>query len=129
MPFETEWPGDSVAAPVCDPDDCEDALLDSLSGSWNRIDTRWDGVDPVPTTFAPRDWRGTATAVPTKSGGWRRRVGSIASIVARLWPRVLRERQFGRVRAAWRTIDDRTLKDIGMSRIEFEYAKDARQGS
>ena len=129
MRFETEWPGDNIAAPVRDTYDWEDASLDGLGGGWNRIDTRWDGVDPVATAFVPRDGRGTATAAPTRFGGWRRWVGSIASIVARLWPRVLRERQFGRVRAAWRTIDDRTLKDIGMSRIEFEYAKDARQGS
>ena len=129
MPFETEWPGDSVAAPVCDPDDCEDALLDSLSGSWNRIDTRWDGVDPVPTAFALREWRGTAIAAPTKFGVWRRRVGSIAAIVAGLWSGVLREREIRRIRAAWRTIDDRTLEDIGISRIEFEYARYARPGS
>ena len=126
MPFETEWPGDSVAAPVCDPDDCEDALLDSLSGSWNRIDTRWDGVDPVPTTFAPRDWRGTAIAAATRFGGWRQRVDSIAAIVTGLWSRVLREREIRRIRAAWRTIDDRTLEDIGISRIEFQYAQDPR---
>ena len=115
-----------LAAPVYYPRDWEDAFLDSLGGSWNRIDTRWDGVDPVPTAFAPRDWRGTATAAPTKFKGWRRRVGSIAAIVARLWSRVLREREIHRIRAAWRTIDDRTLKDIGISRIEFEYARDAR---
>ena len=129
MRFESEWPGDNVAPPVCDTYDREDALLDRLGCGSNRIDTRWDGVDPIPTALAPRDWHDTAVAAPTKFEGWRRRVGSIASIVARLWPRVLREREFGRVRAAWRTIDDRTLKDIGMSRIEFEYAKDARQGS
>jgi hypothetical protein len=129
MRFETEWPGDNVAAAVCDTFDCEGAFLDSLGGNWNLIDTRWDGVDPVATAFVPRDGRGTATAAPTRFGGWRRWVGSIASIVARLWPRVRGKREFGRIRAAWRTIDDRTLKDIGMSRIEFEYAKDARQGS
>jgi uncharacterized protein YjiS (DUF1127 family) len=126
MRFETEWPGDNVAAPVCDTFDWEDAFLDSLGGSWNLTDTRWDGVDPVLTAFAPRDWRGTATAAPTRFGGWRRWVGSIAAIVAGLWSRVLREREIRRFRAAWRTIDDRTLKDIGISRIEFEYARDAR---
>jgi len=126
MRFETEWPGDNVAAPGWDTYDWEDALLDSLGGSWNWIDTRWDGVDPVPIAFAPRDWRGTATAAPTKFGCWRRWVGSIAAIVAGMWSRVLREREIRRIRAAWRTIDDRTLKDIGISRIEFQYARDAR---
>jgi uncharacterized protein YjiS (DUF1127 family) len=124
MRSETEWP--DVAAPACGAYDWEDTFLDSLRGSWNRIGTLLDRVDPVPTAFAPRDWRGTATAAPTKFGGWRRRVGSIAAIVAGLWPRVLRESEIRRIRAAWRTIDDRTLKDIGISRIEFEYARDAR---
>jgi len=129
MRHETEWPGGNVAAPVCDTYDWEDTFLDSLGVSWNRIDHRWDGIDPVPIAFAPRDWRGTATAAPTKFGGWHRRVGSIAAIVAGLWSRVLREREIRRIRAAWRTIDDRTLKDIGISRIEFEYARGARPSS
>ena len=129
MRFETEWPGDNIAAPVRDTYDWEDASLDGLGGGWNRIDTRWDADDPVPIAFAPRDWRVTATGAPTRFGGWRRRVGSIAAIVAGLWSRVLREREIRRIRAAWRTIDDRTLEDIGISRIEFEYARDARPGS
>jgi uncharacterized protein YjiS (DUF1127 family) len=126
MRFETESPGDNVATPVCDTFDWEDAFLDSLGGSWNLIDTRWDGVDPVPTAFAPREWRGAATATPTRFEGWRRWVVSIAAIVAGLWSRVLREREIRRIRAAWRTMDDRTLKDIGISRIEFQYARDER---
>ena len=126
MLFETEWPGDNVAAAVCDTFDCEGAFLDSLGGNWNLIDTRWDGVDPVATAFVPRDGRGTATAAPTRFGGWRRWVGSIAAIVAGLWSRVLCEREIHRIRAAWRTIDDRTLEDIGISPIEFQYARDAR---
>jgi len=126
MRFETQWPGDNVAAAVCDTFDCERAFLDSLGGNWNLIDTRWDGVDPVPTAFALREWRGTAIAAPTKFGVWRRRVGSIAAIVAGLWSGVLREREIRRIRAAWRTIDDRTLEDIGISRIEFQYAQDPR---
>ena len=129
MRFETEWPGDNVAAPVCDTCDWEDQCLDSLGGSWNRIDPRWNGVDRVPTAFFPRDRRGTAIAAPTRFGGWRRRVGSIAAIAAGLWSRVLRERETHSIRAAWRTIDDRTLEDIGISRIEFEYARYARPGS
>ena len=129
MRSEIEWPGDNVVAPVYATYYREDACRDSLGDGWDRIGTRWAAVGPVATAFAPRDRRGTATATPTRFGGWRRWVGSIASIVARLWPRVRGKREFGRIRAAWRTIDDRTLKDIGMSRIEFEYAKDARQGS
>ena len=126
MRFETEWPGDTVAAPVYGTYNWEEGSLDSLGGSWSRFDTRRDGVDPVPTAFAPGDWRGRATAASTKFGGWRRWVGSIAAIVAGLWSRVLREREIRRIRAAWRTIDDRTLEDIGISPIEFQYARDAR---
>ena len=126
MRFETEWPGDTVAAPVYGTYNWEEGSLDSLGGSWSRFDTRRDGVDPVPTAFAPRDWRGTAIAAPTKFGGWRRLVGSIAAIGAGLWSRALREREIRRIRAAWRTIDDRTLEDIGISRIEFQYAQDPR---
>jgi len=92
MRFETEWPGDTVAAPVYGTYNWEEGSLDSLGGSWSRFDTRRDGVDPVPTAFA----------------------------------RALREREIGRIRAAWRTIDDRTLEDIGISRIEFQYAQDPR---
>jgi uncharacterized protein YjiS (DUF1127 family) len=123
---ESEWPGDNVAAPVCGTCDWEDAFLDSLASSRNRLGTRWDRVDPVPTAFAATDWRGTATAAPNSCGGWRPWVGPIAAIVAGWWSRVLREREIRRIRAAWRMIDDRTLKDIGISRIELEYARDAR---
>ena len=126
MRFETEWPGDTVAAPVYGTYNWEEGSLDSLGGSWSRFDTRRDGVDPVPTAFAPRDWRGTAIAAATRFGGWRQRVDSIAAIVTGLWSRVLREREIRRIRAAWRTIDDRTLEDIGISRIEFQYAQDPR---
>ena len=126
MSSETEWPGYNVAAPVYGTYNWEEGSLDSLGGSWSRFDTRRDGVDPVPTAFAPGDWRGRATAASTKFGGWRRWVGSIAAIVAGLWSRALREREIGRIRAAWRTIDDRTLEDIGISRIEFQYAQDPR---
>jgi uncharacterized protein YjiS (DUF1127 family) len=55
--------------------------------------------------------------------GW---MASIVSILARLRSRILREREIYRMKAAWKTIDDRTLKDIGTSRSETEYARDAR---
>jgi len=129
MRSETEWRGDNVAAPVYATYYWEDAFRDSLGGRWDRIGTRWDGVGPVATAFAPRDRRGTAIAAPTNFGGWRRWIGSIAAIVDGLWSRMLRKREIRRIRAAWRMIDDRTLEDIGISRIEFEYARDARPGS
>ena len=115
MMFESEW------SSVSDTFEWEDAFLDSHAGSWNQVDTPWDEVDPVPTAFASRDWRSRAIAAPTKFGDLRRRVSSIATIVAASWSRVFREREIRRIRAAWRTIDDRTLKDVGISRVEFEY--------
>jgi uncharacterized protein YjiS (DUF1127 family) len=51
---------------------------------------------------------------------------SIASILAWLWSRIRRHREIHRIKAAWGMIDDRTLEDIGLSRYEIEYARDAR---
>jgi uncharacterized protein YjiS (DUF1127 family) len=39
---------------------------------------------------------------------------------------MLRECEICHIRAAWKMIDDRPLKDIGISRYEIEYARDAR---
>jgi uncharacterized protein YjiS (DUF1127 family) len=61
--------------------------------------------------------------------GWREWITSIASIVAELWSRMLREREIRGIRAAWETIDDRTLRDIGISRYQIEYARDVRHWS
>jgi uncharacterized protein YjiS (DUF1127 family) len=46
-----------------------------------------------------------------------------------LWSRMLRGREIRRIRASWEAIDDRTLKDIGISRYEIEYARDPRHWS
>jgi len=59
-------------------------------------------------------------------GGRRTWITSITSSFAGLWSKMLREREIRHIRAAWKTIDDRTLKDIGISRYEIEYAKDPR---
>jgi len=71
------------------------------------------------------DGLGNDTA-PTDFAVWRARINSITSIVAELWSRMRREREIRRISAAWETIDDRTLKDIGISRCEIEYARDER---
>jgi uncharacterized protein YjiS (DUF1127 family) len=42
------------------------------------------------------------------------------SIAAELWSRIRRGRDRRRIRVAWETIDDRTLRDIGLSRYEIE---------
>jgi uncharacterized protein YjiS (DUF1127 family) len=59
--------------------------------------------------------------------GWRRPwITSISSIFAELRSRMLRGREIRRIRAAWQTIDDRTLRDIGISRHEIDYGGAAR---
>jgi uncharacterized protein YjiS (DUF1127 family) len=116
MRFESEWPGDAIAAPICRTYDREDVLFDSLAGRpWNRLDSRSDEAD-----------REMAT---TDLVGWRASITSIASVVAGLWRRILREREVRRIRAGWERVDDRTLRDIGISRHEIEYARDPRYWS
>jgi uncharacterized protein YjiS (DUF1127 family) len=46
----------------------------------------------------------------------------IIPMLVRPWSRESRKREFARIRAAWKTIDDRMLRDIGVSRYEIEYA-------
>ena len=52
---------------------------------------------------------------------------SIASVPARLWSRIRRHRGIHRIKAAWETIDGRTIEDIGVSCYEIEFARDARR--
>jgi uncharacterized protein YjiS (DUF1127 family) len=70
-----------------------------------------------------------ADTAPTNFAGRRAWITSITSILTELRSRMLREREIRRIRAAWRAIDDRTLKDIGISRFEIEYAGDRRHWS
>jgi uncharacterized protein YjiS (DUF1127 family) len=70
-----------------------------------------------------------ADIAPTNFAGRRAWMTSITSILTELRSRMLREREIRRIRAAWETIDDRTLKDIGISRYEIEYARDPRHWS
>jgi hypothetical protein len=46
MRFESQWPGDAIAAPVYGMYDPEDALFDCLGGrSWNGVDRRSNLAD------------------------------------------------------------------------------------
>jgi uncharacterized protein YjiS (DUF1127 family) len=189
MQFESQWPGDAIAAPFCPADDQADAFFGDPGGrSWSRIDCRGDqaGADPTAavqrrielarslskpnrrgrwiaavmslvinhviegfalsaTTLRPefsplgsegaRRERETRTAYGALAcvettrrdvAGRRTWIFSITSFVAELWSRMLREREIRHLRAAWEMIDDRTLRDIGISRYEIEYAKDPR---
>ena len=116
MRFESEWPGDIIAAPICRTYDREAVFFDSLaSRSWSRLDSRSDRTD---------GW--CAENATTDLPGWRASFASIGSVVARLLSKIVREHEIRRIRASWEAIDDRTLKDIGISRYEIEYARDPR---
>jgi uncharacterized protein YjiS (DUF1127 family) len=58
-------------------------------------------LETVPTTLPSRGARAMA-------------------LLAELWARARRRREIMRMRAGWQTLDDRTLKDIGLSRHEVD---------
>lgn len=53
-------------------------------------------------------------------------IGMLTSILGQLRSRMHRRREIRRIDAAWTMVDDCLLKDIGISRLEIEYARDAR---
>ena len=85
----------------------------------------------------PHQWSADAVAHPTGVGfdpaaikwkSWGRWTSSIVSMVVKLWFRMARKREIRRMRAAWATIDDRTLRDIGVSRLEIVYSELGKPG-
>ena len=138
MQCESQWPGDDIAAPSCPAYDRGAALFEGLGRSWNRVDSPADRTRVLRPAGEhahrrdlgkhPPDGRRADTA-PTNFAGRRASTTSITSILTELWSRMLRGREIRRIRAAWETIDDRTLKDIGISRFEIEYSTDARHWS
>jgi hypothetical protein len=50
----------------------------------------------------------------------------LASLLGELRSRMHRRREIRRIDAAWALVDDRTLTDIGTTRLELGYAMDAR---
>ena len=149
MRFESQWPGDVIAAPACGNFGQENAVFESLdSGSKKWPDARRDRSNAEPI-FVLKDWcepvlglaphssaprpqrqRVRATAEPDTVArnftGWRAWITSIASIISECWSRIRGERELRRLGAVWERIDDRTLKDIGISRLEIEYGRDRR---
>lgn len=59
----------------------------------------------------------------------RRWVYALISFFTEMWSGRLRRREIRRLTAAWEQLDERTLKDIGVSRHEIEYARPARHRS
>jgi uncharacterized protein YjiS (DUF1127 family) len=93
MQLEIRWFGDAIAAPTCH-QRRDSKILESISSETLRTD----------------------------HASWYRWMGMITPMLVRLWSRVSRKREFARIRAAWETIDDRMLRDVGVSRYEIEYA-------
>jgi uncharacterized protein YjiS (DUF1127 family) len=138
MQFESHWPGGAIAAPFRPLYYRGAAFFKGLGRSWNRVDSHSDRTRVLtpageyPSRRGPgrdRPSARRAETVRTDFAGRRAWITSITSILIELWSRMLREREIRRIRASWEAIDDRTLKDIGISRYEIEYARDARHWS
>ena len=116
MLFDSEWYGDVIAAPVLVADDREDEIFPGLD----------DG------TRSPADLRLSQSGETTdrcdlaKSPHRRRWISLLASLLGGLRSRMHRRREVRRISAAWALVDDRILNDIGISRLEVEYAMEAR---
>ena len=109
MLFDSEWPGDAIAAPIWVTGDREDeTLLCVDDGSWSPTDIRPD-QSPVAKSTYPRGL-----------------VVMLTSILGGLGSRIRRRRELRRISAAWAMVDERLLKDIGISRLEVEHARDTR---
>ena len=116
MLFESEWSGDLIAAPVLVADDPEDEMFTGLGeGMRNPTDLRLSqsGEPAARCDLAKSPHR----------RGW---ISLLASILGELRSRMRRRREIRRISAAWALVDDRMLNDIGISRLEIEYAMDGR---
>jgi uncharacterized protein YjiS (DUF1127 family) len=114
--FESEWCGDVIVVPVSVADDREDERFPGLcNGSGSPTDLRLSqGGEALDRCNL------------AKPSNRRRRIPLLLSIFGKLLSRIHRRREGRRKDAAWAMVDDRTLKDIGISRLEIEYAVDAR---
>jgi uncharacterized protein YjiS (DUF1127 family) len=116
MLLESDWFGEAIAAPVLVADNPEDEMLGGLGDRMRS-----------PTDLRLNQSReDTDRRDPAKTPHWRRWIVQLSSVVGKLRSRMHRKREIRRISAAWAMVDDRTLKDIGISRLEVEYAMDAR---
>jgi uncharacterized protein YjiS (DUF1127 family) len=93
MQFEILWPRNAVAGPKYRPCGRDSKIFESIS------------AEPLETDF----------------GSWFGWIWTIIPMLVGLWSRMHRAREIARIRAAWATVDDRTLRDIGVSRYDIEY--------
>jgi uncharacterized protein YjiS (DUF1127 family) len=121
MPFDSACPGDTIAAPFCGASNREGVSIESPAGrTWDRLDERAGADEARP----PRDGVG-ADGEPTRFAGRSGWITSIGSIIAEQWSKRMRERGIRRLAAGWEKLDDRILEDIGVSRYEIEFRKNA----
>jgi uncharacterized protein YjiS (DUF1127 family) len=148
MRYERPRQDDAITAPIHRWFDREDGNFEGFGGqSWDRVDG-WsnrtnaglaqvkEGIGhPQPVWAAYPGDRGQAKDGSTAWHAENEHTNfvcratwstSITSILAGLWSKILRQRETRRIKAAWGVIDDRTLKDIGISRYEIERARGAR---
>ena len=116
MLFESEWSGDVIAAPVLVADDREDEMFPGLD----------DGTRSPTDLRLSQGGEAAAHCDLAKSPHRRRWISLLISILGELRSRMHRRQEIRRISAAWALVDDRMLNDIGISRLEVEYAMEAR---
>ena len=151
MRYERTRQSDAITAPIHPWFDPEDGNFEGFGGqSWDQVDGRSNRINagvaavkegirhPQPVWAAYPRYRGQAK---DGSAAWHAEnehtnflyqatwSTPITSILAGIWSKILRQRETRRIKAAWEMIDDRTLRDIGISRNEIERARDARHWS
>jgi hypothetical protein len=116
MLFESEWSGDAIAASLLVSDDPEGEMFTGLGDrtrSLTDLRLNQSGETPDRCDLA-------------KSPHQRSWISLLTSILGELRSRIHRRWEIRRMNAAWAMVDDRTLNDIGTSRLYVEYAMDAR---
>jgi hypothetical protein len=120
MPFDSECPGDTIAASFCGTSNREGASIESPAGrTWDRLDGRSGADEARP----PRDGVG-ADGEPTRFAGRSGWITSIGSIIAERWSKRMGERGIRRLAVGWEKLDARILEDIGVSHYEIEFGRD-----
>ena len=114
MQFQKRSPRDAIVAHAGLTRRRDDNILGTCDGgSRGARDGHWSGADAESMAVVASGW--------LCSGDMNDRWGvTAASLLAKLWSRVLRAREIRRMTAELQALDDRTLKDIGTSRCEIE---------
>ena len=116
MLFEIEWSGDVIAAPVLVADERGDEMFPGLD----------DGMHSPADPRLSQSGEAADRCDLAKSPYRRRWISLLISILGELRSRMHRRQEIRRISAAWAMVDDRMLNDIGISRLEVEYAMEAR---